>query len=317
MGERDKGRGLTTLALVLSAMLVLAGAAMLHLVLSSLSDDAAEAPASDRGLEPRSFSEYDWDELAEVAGYIAEAGDAQAATEVAREWGIELGDVRPLALSDGRSALLTVVGIAHDERSDGAGRAGLTLMTSPISLRSVNGDDTVSGGWEQSELRAWLGDDGIALLPEGLAQSVVSVRKSTNNTGKTDDPASVTQTDDALWLFSVREVCGDITLFVDEYGEEIRGRTDYIDYGAYDELLELEGTQYAYFRELGVTCSSGASELAQEYGGGEVSWWYRTPYPYAFNGEEGAYFYQVMATGYPSTLGYASSEAGVVVGLCL
>ena len=144
------------------------------------------------------------------------------------------------------------------------------------------------------------------------------IRKATNNVGVSDDPASVTVTSETLWPFSVREVCGDVTVFADEYGDEIRGRTDYIDYGAYDDLLDLEGEQYAYFAESGVTCSSDpAGTLSLTYGGAPTGWWYRTPYPYAFIGEEGPYFYQVMEGGYPVTLGYASQGSGVAVGLCL
>ena len=314
MGGRKAGGALTALALVLSALLAVIGAGALYLVLTSQPGPEAPAPAQD-ALRPKTFQEYGWDELAEVARTIAAADDPEA---VAAEWGIEVGDVRPLALTDGRQASLTVVGIACDERADGEGRAGLTLMTSPVAAQPMNDSDTVEGGWEGSALRAWLAGDGRALLPAELADAVVPVVKSTNNVGKTDDPASVTQTSETLWPFSVREVCGEVSLFVDEYGEEIRGRTDYIDYSLYDDLLNLEGEQYPYFAEAGVTCSADPSgTLAQTYGGAPSAWWYRSPYPYAFIGEEGAFFYQVMESGYPSTLGYASAPAGVVVGLCL
>lgn len=313
MGRRTGG-ALTAVALILSLAVVAVGAAALYLVMNSQPGTEPSAP-QEEALEPKSFSEYDWDELAEVARTIAAADDPEA---TAAQWGIEVGDVRPLSLSDGRQASLTVVGIACDERADGQGKAGLTLMTSPIATQPMNGSDTAEGGWEGSALRAWLAEDGRALLPSELADAVVTVRKSTNNVGKTDDPDSVTQTEDALWLFSVREVCGDVTLFVDEYGDEVRERTSYIDYSVYDGLLNLEGEQYPYFADAGVTCSADASGvLAQTYGGTACSWWYRSPYPYAFNGEEGAFFYQVMESGYPATLGYTSAPAGVVVGLCL
>lgn len=317
MGRRNGGGALTAVALVLSILLVAVGAAALYLVANTQPGDPSDQPAVEEALEPKSFSEYSWSELSRVAKIIADSPVDESAG-VAAEWGIEVGDTRPLPLTDGRQASLTVIGICHDDRSDGQGRAGLTLMTSAISLQPMNASDTVDGGWEGSDLRDWLASDGLSLLPDDLAAEVVSVHKNTNNVGKTDDDSSVTQTDETLWLFSLREICGEVTLFVDEYGEQIRGRTDYIDYGTYDELLNLEGEQYAYFSEAGVTCASAASGvLEQTYGGSPTAWWYRSPYPYAFIGESGSFFYQAMESGYPSTLGYASSTAGVVVGLCL
>ena len=117
MGGRKAGGALTALALVLSALLAVIGAGALYLVLTSQPGPEAPAPAQD-ALRPKTFQEYGWDELAEVARTIAAADDPEA---VAAEWGIEVGDVRPLALTDGRQASLTVVGIACDERADGEG----------------------------------------------------------------------------------------------------------------------------------------------------------------------------------------------------
>ena len=88
--------------------------------------------------------------------------------------------------------------------------------------------------------------------------------------------------------------------------------------GVYDEILSAEGEQYPYFRVAGVTCSSDSNGvLALEYGGAPTAWWYRSPYPVSFEGEQGTYFYQVMDTGYPSSLGSVGQGAGVTVGLCL
>lgn len=274
--------------------------------------------SDDQALRPGEFADYDWEELAYVARLIAEAPSDEEGVNVAREWGVEVGDVRPLSLTDGRQASMTVVGIRCDERSDGTGRTGLTLMVSPIALRPMSESGSNDGGWEASSLRAWLQDDGLALLPDELAEEVVSVRKATNNVGIASDSSCVTATDDRLWLFSLTEVAGEIDLFANEYGDEVRERTYYIDYGVYDEILSAEGEQYPYFREAGVTCSSDSNGvLALEYGGAPTAWWYRSPYPVSFEGEQGTYFYQVMDTGYPSSLGSAGQGAGVTVGLCL
>ena len=312
------GGCLTAIALVLSLAVVALGAGLVYLV-STNQPSATPQPSQEGGeVEPASFAEYSWDELSAVAQLIASAESDEKGREVAAEYGISLGDSRQLLLDDGRSVTLTVVGLRADERSDGSGLAGLTLMLSPISLRPMNSSDTNVGGWEASELRSWLAGEGKELLPDDLAASVVSVRKLTNNTGVTNDAAAVTQTDDELWLFSASEVCGAITWFTDEYGDEPNLYTGYVDFAPYDEMLSSEGEQYEYFASSGVRASSdslGVLKLA--YGSSTTSWWYRTSYPYTFTGEDASYFYQVMASGYPSMTSLASEPSGVTVGLCL
>lgn len=317
MSRRDGGGALTCLLALLSLLVFAAGAFALYHVMTAPAPETDQAVEAD-ALSPKSFSEYDWDELSQVAQMISEAPSDEEGEALASEWGISIGDTRPLPLSDGRQATLTVVGIRCDELADGSGRAGLTLMTSPISLQPMNGGASNSGGWEGSQIRSWLATDGAELLPEGLVAQVAPVVKSTNNVGVTSEAASVTETADELWLFSLSEVCGTVDLFAHEYGDQVRARTYYIDYTVYDALLSAEGEQYPLFAQEGVTCLSDQSgALALEYGGAPTAWWYRSSYPYTFTGDDAYYFYQAMDTGYPSALGQADAASGVVVGLCL
>ena len=318
MNRRRRGRGALSAFLVVISLCVFAvGVLALRYVLteSAASGRNASALAS---LNPKKFAEYDWEELAEVATLISDAPSDEEGVELASNWGIEVGDTRALPLEDGHQATLTVVGIRCDERSDGSGAAGITLMASPISLEPMQNSVSNVGGWEASALREWLSTEGLALLPEGLSEGVVSVRKRTNNVGATSDVDSVTSTDDVLWPFSVSEVCGTVDLFAAEYGDEVRSRTGYIDYTAYDVVLNAEGAQYPYFAERGVTCHGdpqGTLELA--YSGTPCGWWYRSAYPLSFGKGDDYFFYQVMESGYPVTLGSPDQAAGVVVGLCL
>ena len=317
--SRSGSRGLTWVALALSIVVCALGAGLVWLV--STSGGAANpepATPAEKGLEPDSFDAYSWDELAEVAELVAAAPTDAEGRAVAEKYCVAVGDVRPLPLDDGRSATLTVVGIRADARADGSGVAGLTLMASPIALRPMNDVATNAGGWEASTLRAWLAGEGLELLPDELADAVVAVEKRTNNVGVTADASAVTQTADELWLFSASEVCGAPGWFVAEYGAEPNYHTGYVDFAVYDALLAAEGEQYEHFRDAGVTGSSDPSgALALTYGGAETPWWYRTAYPYSFTGEDASFFYQVMASGYPSGTGLASESAGVVVGMCL
>lgn len=314
---RRGGGVATALMIVLSLCLFAGGAYALYHVLTAGQTPSAQDDSTS-GLRPKEFSEYDWDELAAVADLIAEAPSDEECEEVAGQWGIELGDTRVISLSDGRQASLTVVGFCHDERADGSGHAGLSLMTSPISVQPMNDTLTNVGGWEASALRSWLSTEGVELLPEGLVAEVVPVSKLTNNVGSTSDASAVSSTDDVLWVPSVSEVCGQVDLFAHEFGDEVRSRTGYVDYTAYDAVLSAEGAQYPYFRDLGVTCRDDpGGALGLSYGGAKTSWWYRSPYPLSFNAGDYYYFYQVTSTGYPTTLGSPDEPSGVVVGLCL
>ena len=273
-----------------------------------------------------SVQEYSWDELSQISALISAAGSDADATEIAIRYHLCNADgtldgtqTKQIVLADGTSVTMQVLGFNHDERADGTGRAGITFGSCGIvGTHAMNESDTTSGGWRDSSLRSWMNGDLVAQLPDDVAGAIVPVTKLSNNVGVTSDSASVTQTTDALWLFSASEVCGPLDWFVREYGAEPSPYTDYVDFAAYDALLSSEGEQYEYFSAADVTASSdprGVLELT--YGGAGVAWWYRTAYPYSFTGQDASYFYQVMASGYPGTTGLASEPAGVAVGLCL
>lgn len=318
---RRGGAGcLWALALLLSAAFVVAAACLLYLVVSDAPDagEGASPEPTAADVAPAGFADYSWEELSQVAALIAAAESDEAGAQVAAEYGVFVGDARPLELADGTVVEARVVGLRHDSRSDGQGRAGITLMLSPVALRPMCELPSSRGGWEASSLRAWLADEGLALLPADLASVVVPVAKATNNVGVTADPASVSVTSDLLWAFSAVEVCGTLTWFSDEFGSTPTALNGYVDFPALDALLCAEGAQYEYFASAGVTCGSDPSGVLRlAYGGSEASWWYRTPYPYSFDGSDAPYFYQAMASGYPASVGMADVPAGVVVGVCL
>ena len=319
-GKRSGGC-LTALALVASFLVVVAGGILVYLVATDsplLHASSGRGGSQPDAIEPASFEEYSWEELGEIAELIAAEPSDELGAKTAERWGIAVGDVRTLALSDGRQVTATVVGLRADALTDGSGVAGITLMISPIARQPQNTTATCDGGWESSYLRRWLSDEAPSLLPAELLKEAKSVRKTTNNVGPLDDAASLTQTDDVLWAFSLSEVCGTVTLFGDEYGDEPWWRTGYLDYTLYDSVLSGEGEQYEYFAERGVTCSSDPDgSLALSYGGTETPWWYRSAYPASGLDDSSSYFYQVMAGGFPSTLGNPDEPAGVTVGVCL
>ena len=332
MGEKKGSGAGTYLLLVLSVVFVAACGAVFWLAstgrLASLlsghgPSTSSESPASDE-LAVKAFSDYSWDELSEIAQRISAAPDDQSGLEVARRFGIvgddgEISDcVRAVQLSDGRVATCRVVGVRADDLADGSGKAGLTFMISSLAQRPMNEAATNVGGWGSSSLRSWLEAEGAALLPSDLAASIKPVSKLTNNAGVvTDGFDIVSSTTDSLWLFSASEVFGGLSWFAHEFGTKPIPNTVYTDFAPYDRLISSEGPQYAYFSDHGVADLSGYDFLPGALGQVDGNWWMRTPYPVSFVGIDESCFYQVMASGYPSTVLSSDQENGVVAGFCL
>ena len=316
----SRGRASAIIGLIVSLIFVAVGVIAITFVLN-LGDqvpevdpqpEGADEPA---GLTAKAFSDYTWDELAQIAALMEAASSDGAAREIAREYGLIdtegnlTTETHQLVLDNGLTVDVRLVGMLHDTAAATGERAALTFMVSPIDVRRVNPTASSEGGWGSCELRTWLSTEGIGLFPDELAQSIVTVRKPSNNMGKSDTVEDITTSDDALWLFSCREVCGDITWLEDEF--------DYLSYGG-DALLNAEGEQYEAFAREGVDqFSDSSSYLVMYYQGKAVPWWYRTPYAFEYIESDDDAFYQVTSFGYASAVNLADDTAGVVVGFCL
>lgn len=272
-------------------------------------------------LTKKPLDEYSWTELKQISARISEAPTPEAQREVAQSFGLVEDDgtittqTHKLNLDDGKYINVRIVGICHDDASDGSGKVGLTFMTvGGIGIYPMNDDATVEGGWEMSGLRERLASEKKRFDKE-LADAIVSVDKYTNNVGLTDSFESITPTEDELWVFSVHEVCGDVTWDIDEFRQR-RGSEDV------DGLVNSEGDQYEAFSQAGVTSETDPSGmLSLSSSTGTSSWWYRTPYPFEFSGYgdtgSNGYFYQVSASGFPQSLGSPEVPTTVVVGFCI
>lgn len=331
------GRGLLIVACVFVVLamgvLALAMTGRLRPLVESVAPGLAGVPAQQAGqetegqgaetaqtLEPKDFTDYSWDELSQISTKIAAAATDDDGLAIAQEYnladaaGAPVNETREVVLDDNTLAYARIVGFRHDQRADGSGVAGMTLMVSMLSEQPMETSNTSQGGWESSSLRAWLAGDGMALLPDDLASHIVSVSKASNNVGVTSDLASVTQTADGLWAFSAVEVCGNITWFEDEFATEISYTA------GLDTVLNAEGAQYPYFSAAGVTEETGGQSgaLALTYRGSSRPWWYRSAYPLNYaDASSSSYFFRASETGFPSSVGQANATAGVVAGLCI
>jgi hypothetical protein len=165
----------------------------------------------------------------------------------------------------------------------------------------MNGDQSNTGGWEGSQLRAWLQDDGLSMLPEDLRSNLTTTRKVSNNRGATEDPTSITATSDLLWVPSLAEVYGTAAWYG---GDQIWCNA----------LINAEGAQYQLFSENGISAESGLEGvLPLTWNGKSSECWTRTPRP-----SDNVYFTGIYADGTANSLGYLGGySAGVLVGFCL
>ena len=221
------------------------------------------------------LAKYTWTELKKLSDAIAAAKSDEAGLEIAKAYHLAsdtgyLGNgVKPLKLwfMNGESKEeptvdVRILGFRHDTKASG-GKAGITFMCSDdIWLRAMNRfKDTNEGGWKGCDMRTWLNADVYDGLPADLRKNIVAVKKKTNNVGWVDssDTSVVTATTDKLWLPSVVEV----------YGTDLESA-----YSWYVDIYYAEGSQYKFYKDLGVTGSSN-------YWGAAESWhvWLRSPLP--------------------------------------
>lgn len=218
----------------------------------------------------------DWtlDDQKAVAEDIGKKGNsselyskAKAAMDAGTEWSI--------TLTDGKTLRYKIIGINHDDLADGSGKAGLTFLTTSMSIRSrMNATATNAGGWEQSELRAKMNGGEIwSLMPPDFQSKVKAVKKLTNNVGGGDENqnAAMSSTSDKLFILSFSEIV-----------QASHWASDY-------PWTSSEGTQYEAFR--GKVTNNFANNDCLQFGG---LWWERSVNP-----TEGAAFLVVGGTGSP------------------
>lgn len=281
-------------------------------VASQSANDAPDADgqdaAGDQGGEAATVKSaveaYTWDELAQISDEIGAAGDEAAAIEVAKKYNLctpegklDGTQVKLVTLTNNMTVPVQIVGFAHDDKTAG-GKAGITFMFGDaIAEAPMNQTDTNAGGWEASQMRAYLNGDGMALLPEDLKKVVAPVDKLTNNVGETQDVSAVTTTSDSLWLLSAAELCGSIDWYSDP---------------SYNAVLNAEGFEYQLFRDTAVDSSNANDILVKNYQNSPGYWWGRSPYPGYSD-----LFQGVGSDGYPYFYDRAGNSYGVVPGFCL
>lgn len=112
----------------------------------------------------------------------------------------------PINLADGFVyADVEIIGHNHDNLADDSGKAPLTFFCAdlPQILHRMNEDSTNEGGYESSEMRAFLNIELFAALPEQLKSIIKQVYKISD--GGSNNKTLITTTDNC-WLASYDEV---------------------------------------------------------------------------------------------------------------
>ena len=252
-----------------------------------------------------SLDDYSWTELSLISQEIASA-DEGSMLQVAEHYNLcdeggslLNGQAKSILLADGHEASAVIVGFACDDKSDGSGKAGITFMFSDsVAVQAANSAGVNAGGWENSEMRAWLSSEFEGRLPQDLQDALVDVDKLTNNSGKADDASVVSPTSDALWLFSPHELGGDVDWYDDA------GRND---------VINAEGEEYPLFVEAQVDNNDVPNDiLMKRHWGDECTWWTRTPGP---GGDTD--FRSVLNDGNLAAGSNAANVYAIVPGFCI
>ena len=217
---------------------------------------------------------------AAYAGYLADEGSYSCTTV----WGGTAYDVR-------------IIGIAHDDKADGTGKAGLTFQFVNVleAEYQMNVYNQNTGGWDLSVLRANMNGGGIwNTVPSALQDAIAPVVKRSSTTSAKGEGVFASS-EDKLFLASYFELTGAVYLGWNE-----------------SPWLAEEGEQYAYWKAKAVAVDGSGNEALrkgrQSSPASSTYWWERTVSP----GSAGS-FCLVYTSGSPTNYG---SSANAVHGVC-
>lgn len=211
---------------------------------------------------------------------INEASEAGAAASY-----FSLGDEKTITLSTSEVLTLYIVGFAHDNKTDGTGKAGITfglknLMASGRAMIAASG---VISGWNNCSKRTWLNSDLYNSLPSDLKSVIKQVNKlsATSNAN-----GSIVTTVDKVFDFSQYEVSGELT-----------------------NVYSGEGTKYPIF-------TNDASRVKKYSNGAGATgmWWTRSVVSSQYSP---GYFRPIEASGDVINNVGGETAYGVCFGLCV
>lgn len=145
----------------------------------------------------------------EAVNYHIEQGDYATAYSI--------GDTIPLDLGDEGTVNMQIVAFDADDLADGSGKAHISFVAkeslktnkrmNPAYISGTEGTGGI-GGWEKSEMRTYLNDTILPLIPENVSSMIKPVTKYSDGYDTSDGAVDSSVTIDSVWIPSVREIYG-------------------------------------------------------------------------------------------------------------
>lgn len=200
----------------------------------------------------------------------------------------KIGNYKPLDLGTEGTVNMQIVGKDIDELADGSGMAPLTWIAMELLKTShkMNTTQTSVGGWGSTNMRTYLKNTVMPLIPLNVRKAICTVNKSAVGYKSATSHKLMNTTDD-VWIPSISEV---------ERGFST-GEGD---------------SQDAIYK---VVFHNNAARVRKKVGASSaVRWWLRSA-PSGGANEKG--FYSMEPGGYTYTGPYATVAQGVCLGFCL
>ncbi|WP_165252637.1 DUF6273 domain-containing protein [Adlercreutzia sp. ZJ304] len=201
-----------------------------------------------------------------------------------------------------------IIGILHDNLSDGSGKAGLTFQSDALVAKAkMNSSSDCSNGWGAMPLRASMNSGAIyGYAPADIKKVVATVNKEYGPTYSSNSPY-VAISQDKFFLVSSNEVSS----------------TDYYTDSNPRLWVYNEGYQYEYYSNLLFDYDLGSSDttdraelqksyLVKNFNESACAWYFRSVSRFGGYCFSGVYTY-----GNPSTQLSASTLYGVAPCFCL
>lgn len=264
-----------------------------------------------------SLDDYTWDQLQEISLKIKAAETRSEAREIAKRYHLldDNGHIpypctKRVKLTNGLEVGAQLVGIRHDELLDGTGKAGLTFMFDAGIAERNAAAQPLSAGWADCELREWLDNDGLKLLPNELRALIKSVKKISNNVGAANSASCLSELPATLWLPAMVELCG--VQPPESFTEDFHYLAD---------IYNGEGKEYQLFRELKVSPYTTNEMLVRQWKGKDACWWERTASPDTSESEGTLYMNRVGHDGdvftYATPADNPKKRTCVIPGFCI
>jgi len=215
--------------------------------------------------------------------FFRKLGDGTGATEY------NIGDTKTLDLGSEGNVQFIIAAKNADELADGSGNAGLTLMcnTALKTKRRMNpkrngtteGTGAI-GGWAKSEIRTYLNESILLLMPEALRNNIKAVKKYSRTRNNSNQIVNNEMTEDMLWIPNGKEV----------------GSSAFETLGPTYDILFPQGSQ----------------RIKKDESGAVVNWLLRTV---SSNGPD--YFNYVYTSGSIQDGGWAQIANSVIFGFCV